>query len=122
MFSKSDYVFVLHQEKFLVDEDEKSLRKEADEYINSKLKGLFGKKIISYTDIFTEGKTMTTVNVLSTITPATSIADSKKSKYVLSIIYQVWAYVKLNDEKVFSSEYIKKTFESEKITVYIFKV
>lgn len=124
LFKRKDYVFVLCQEKFLLDEDEKSLRKEVDDYINSNLKGFFGNKTISYTDIFTESSNLGTVNILSTCQPAKSPKDSRNSQYVLSIVYQVWAYVKILDERIFSIPYTKKTFESEKnsITLYTFKI
>jgi len=120
MFRKKDFVFLLCQDKMLIEDGETQIKDQADDYVLASLKTLFGSKKIAFSDIYTNNSTdnvtFKTVTILSTTTP--------HNKYFLPLIYEIYAFVKTDDDGVFSYKYSMKKFgsESNTITVYKFKI
>ena len=116
MFGKSDYVFLVRQNKILNDDSEKRLKNEVFSYINDSLKGIFFSKKIDYVDYYTSDSSQEVYSLMMTVQP------SKENKLMTALLLEIYAFTKTGVETIFDSYKFEKTiFESEFQTIEVFK-
>lgn len=117
MFWKSDYIFLLKQDKLIGDDNEKLLKSEIFSYVDKSIKSLFFRKKIEYIDYYTSVDNVYMLMMTS--------QPKKENKLLTALMLEIFAFTKTNNENIFESyNYEKKNFQNEfqKIDVFKFKL
>ena len=114
IFKKSDYVYIIIQDRVLDNEGEKKLKSEIFDYIDRSKGGLFSSRKIKSLDYYTSD-----LNVFSfffTFLP-------KERKEYQPLMYELFAFAKTADDRIFKDyKYKSKKFSNDELEILVYRI